>query len=73
MFQMMGVFVKLERVVTCERAISGLARAKAKSANQNMRSAGLDLHKIAGELSIGISIVQRVMKMSQSCITVPRY
>ena len=76
MFQMMGVFAEFERAIIRERVIAGLARARSEGKTLGrptvgedielsikvMRKAGLGIHKIAGELSIGVSVVQRVVK-----------
>jgi DNA invertase Pin-like site-specific DNA recombinase len=76
MFQMMGVFAEFERAIIRERVVAGLARAKAEGKvlgrptigqvveNQivRLRTSGLGIHRIANELGIGVSVVQRVIK-----------
>ena len=54
MFQMCGVFAEFERAMIQERVKAGLARA---------RNQGKGIKKIAQELKIGVSTVQRVVRM----------
>jgi DNA invertase Pin-like site-specific DNA recombinase len=75
MFQMLGVFAEFERGIIRERVNAGLARAKAKGVTlgrpridpqvekriRQLRSKGYGILKIAGELGIGTSAVQRVV------------
>jgi DNA invertase Pin-like site-specific DNA recombinase len=75
MFQMLGVFAEFERGIIRERVNAGLARAKAKGVTlgrpriepviekriQRLRSKGYGILKIARELGIGTSAVQRVV------------
>lgn len=75
MFQMLGVFSEFERAMIQDRVKSGLARAKANgrvggrppipsktiSAIRDKHSNGLSLRKIAKELNIGVSTVQRTL------------
>lgn len=74
LFQMMGVFAEFERAMMQERIKSGLARAKAEGrslgrprvssetedAIRAARSRGDGLRKIAAQLGVGVSVVQRV-------------
>jgi DNA invertase Pin-like site-specific DNA recombinase len=76
MFQMLGVFSEFEREIIRERVLSGLARAKAqgktlgrpredeakRTAGVNkLRKQGMGINKIARELGIGVSAVQRIV------------
>jgi DNA invertase Pin-like site-specific DNA recombinase len=76
MFQMLGVFSEFEREIIRERVVSGLARAKAQGkrlgrppcddakrvANvHRLRAKGLGIGKIARQLGIGNSAVQRIV------------
>ena len=76
MFQMLGVFSEFEREIIRERVVSGLARAKAQGrklgrprsddpkrvANvRRLRAKGLGIGKIARQLGIGNSAVQRIV------------
>jgi DNA invertase Pin-like site-specific DNA recombinase len=77
MFQMMGVFAEFERAIIRERVIVGLARAKAEGKVlgrptvgeavereiRSLKKGGLGIRKIAGQLGIGVSAVQRVVKL----------
>ncbi len=74
MFQMMGVFAELERAMIQERVKAGLARARAEgtqlgrpridkkteAAIRAARRKGVGMNKIARELGVGVSVVQRV-------------
>jgi DNA invertase Pin-like site-specific DNA recombinase len=75
LFQMMGVFAEFERAMIRERVNSGLARAKAQGKklgrprNDNakqraavirLRSEGVGMIKIARQLGVGVSYVQRI-------------
>jgi len=74
LFQMMGVFAEFERAMIQERVKSGLARARAdgtklgrprvsghtEAAIREARRAGTGIGKIARELGVGVSVVQRV-------------
>jgi len=51
---MCGVFAEFERAMIQERVKAGLARA---------RNQGKGIEKIAQELKIGVSTVQRVVRM----------
>jgi DNA invertase Pin-like site-specific DNA recombinase len=76
MFQMLGVFAEFERSMIQERVRAGLARARAKGtrlgrptvdtkievAIRKARDAGHGKLRIARELGIGVSTVQRVLK-----------
>ena len=76
MFQMVGVFAEFERAMIQERVKAGLARARkegkvlgrprvseATEADiHNLREQGMGILKIAGELGVGTSVVQRVVK-----------
>jgi len=70
---LLGVFAEFERGIIRERVNAGLARAKAKRLGgpridpqvekriRMLRSKGYGILKIAGELGIGTSAVQRVV------------
>lgn len=76
MFQMLGVFSEFERAMIQDRVKSGLARAKANGRIggrpaiadkivqliKDKRGTGLSIRKIASELGVGISTVQRTLK-----------
>lgn len=76
LFQMCGVFAEFERAMIVERVNAGLSRAKAqgkqlgrpKAAStiedqiRALRGDGLGILKIAKQLNIGTSVVQRVVK-----------
>lgn len=76
LFQMMGVFAEFERSMIQERVKSGLARAKAEgkvlgrpkvSVKQEdrirkLRRTGMGIRKVATEVGVGVSVVQRVDK-----------
>jgi len=75
MFQMCGVFAEFERPMIRERVKAGLERARAQGKNlgrprtpelveERIRAAhlrGKGIKKIATELGIGVSSVQRVV------------
>lgn len=75
LFQMMGVFAEFERAMIVERVNAGLARAKAEgkrlgrprvspmveAAVRDARASGKGIRKIAAELGVGVSTVQRVV------------
>ena len=76
MFQMLGVFSEFEREIIRERVNAGLARAKAQGktlgrprrdeakrvkAIGKLRKQGIGILKIARQLGIGVSVVQRVV------------
>jgi DNA invertase Pin-like site-specific DNA recombinase len=76
MFQMLGVFSEFEREIIRERVRSGLARAKAQGkklgrprrdeakrviAVRKLRAEGIGIGKIARQLGIGVSSVQRIV------------
>jgi DNA invertase Pin-like site-specific DNA recombinase len=75
MFQMLGTFAEFERSIMRERINAGLARAKERGIVlgrrrtapavekhiRRLRSKGWGILKIAGELGIGTSVVQRVV------------
>lgn len=75
MFQLCGVFAEFERAMIRERVRTGLARAKedgkilgrpktskqTEQAIRDMRETGMGIKKIARELGIGVSVVQRVV------------
>ena len=75
MFQMMGVFAEFERSMIQERVKAGLARAVAdgtklgrpkvggstEAAIRAARANGKGIQKIAKELGVGVSVVQRVL------------
>jgi len=73
MFQMCGVFAEFERGMIRERVNAGLARAKAegktlgrpKSAKERdirtaLANGGKGIRKIAAEVGVGVSVVQRI-------------
>jgi DNA invertase Pin-like site-specific DNA recombinase len=75
MFQMCGVFGEFERAMIVERVKAGLNRAKAKGVRlgrkpvsarveeriRELRAEGLGILKIAKQLGIGTSVVQRIV------------
>jgi DNA invertase Pin-like site-specific DNA recombinase len=75
LFQMLGVFAEFERALIQERVKAGLERAKRQGkrlgrprvppeterAIQAARATGKGIGKIARELGIGVSVVQRVV------------
>jgi DNA invertase Pin-like site-specific DNA recombinase len=76
LFQMMGVFAEFERAMIRERVRSGLARARAQgkrlgrprnnnakqlAAVMRLRGQGVGIGKIARQLRVGVSYVQRVV------------
>jgi len=78
MFQMLGVFSEFEREIIRERVLSGLERAKAQgkklgrprrddakrlAAIRKLRTQGIGILKIARQLGIGVSVVQRVVNL----------
>ena len=84
MFQMCGVFAEFERSIIRERINAGLSRAKAngkrlgrprvdESVEQAIREAlrrgDKGIRKIAREMGVGVSVVQRVVVASRSAAT----
>ncbi len=80
MFQMLGVFSEFEREIIRERVNAGLARAKAQgktlgrprqddpkrlSAIRRLRKQKVGINKIARQLGIGVSSVQRLVIAEQ--------
>lgn len=77
MFQMLGVFSEFERAIIRERVMAGLARARSQGrvggrpalanriarAVQAKREEGLSIRAIAKQMNIGVSSVQRIVKM----------
>ena len=75
MFQMMGVFAEFERAMITERVKAGLKRAKAngktlgrpkvskrtESRILTLRGQNKGIRRIAKELGVGVSTVQRVI------------
>ena len=75
MFQMMGVFAEFERTMIQERVRAGLSRAKAQGkklgrskvtgkiekAVLSARAEGTGKRKIAKQLGIGVSTVNRII------------
>jgi DNA invertase Pin-like site-specific DNA recombinase len=75
MFQMLGVFAEFERSMIRERVLAGQARARQQGkkigrpkvdsakeeAIRQLRGEGCGIRKIAKELSVGVSVVQRVV------------
>jgi len=80
LFQMMGVFAEFERAIIRERVNAGLARAKATGVKlgrkpvgseterriRELRATGMGILKIARELGVGTSVVQRVVGVAPS-------
>lgn len=80
MFQMMGVFAEFERGMIRERVKAGLARAAANGRKggrprlsvtieaeiRSRLSQGTGIRKIATELGIGVSVVQRIKNAATS-------
>ena len=76
MFQMLGVFAEFERSIIRERVKAGLDRARAQGKQlgrprtsltvekkiRKRRADGAGIHRIAKELEIGVSVVQRVIQ-----------
>jgi len=76
MFQMAGVFAEFERSMIQERVRAGLERAReqgkvlgrpkvssrTESLIRQKREQGMGILKIAGEVGVGTSVVQRVLK-----------
>ena len=76
---MMGVFAEFERAMIQERIKSGLARARAEgvrlgrpriaketeAAIREARRKGTGILKIAAELGVGTSVVQRIVLSSK--------
>lgn len=79
MFQMCGVFAEFERSMIVERVNAGLSRAKAQGKQlgrpkassviedqiKQLRAEGKGILRIAKELSIGTSVVQRIVNESE--------
>ncbi|HIB83443.1 MAG TPA: recombinase family protein [Chromatiaceae bacterium] len=77
LFGMLGVFSEFERAMIQERVKAGLERAKAsgkvlgrprtstrvEAAIRKHRKTGMGIRKIASELGIGVSVVQRVISV----------
>lgn len=76
LFQMMGVFAEFERAMIVERVKSGLERAKAQGKRlgrrpkddpdliaevKRLRAQGVGINKIARQVGVGTSYVQRVV------------
>lgn len=75
MYQMLGVFSEFERAIIQERIKAGLARArvegkvcgrprvseKVEAAIRTARRKGAGIRKIAREIGVGVSVVQRVV------------
>jgi DNA invertase Pin-like site-specific DNA recombinase len=76
MFQMLGVFSEFEREIIRERVLAGLNRARAQgktlgrprrddakrlAAIRKLRKQGMGINKIARQLRIGVSSVQRIV------------
>ena len=75
MFQMCGVFAEFERSIIRERINAGLARARSngkrlgrprvddsveQAIRQALRRGNKGIRKIAGEMGVGVSAVQRI-------------
>ena len=79
LFQMMGVFAEFERSMIQERVKAGLQRARrqgktlgrprvsrsTEEAIRKARGAGTGIVKIARQLGVGVSVVQRVVQDAQ--------
>ncbi|MGE3335519.1 MAG: recombinase family protein [Rhodospirillaceae bacterium] len=79
MFQMLGVFAEFERAIIQERIKSGLARARAEgrrlgrprvgpdveAAILRERANGKGMRRVAKDLKVGVSVVQRVISASR--------
>ncbi len=79
MFQMLGVFAEFERAIIQDRIKSGLARAKAEgrrlgrprvgpeveTAILRERASGKGMRRLARDLKVGVSVVQRVINASR--------
>ena len=79
LFQMMGVFAEFERSMVQERVKAGLQRARrqgktlgrprvsraTEEAIRKARGAGTGMVKIARQLGVGVSVVQRVVQAAQ--------
>ena len=75
LFQMVGVFAEFERAMIRERVRAGLERARAhgkvlgrpkvspakERRIQALRGKGMGIRKIASEVGVGVSVVQRVV------------
>jgi DNA invertase Pin-like site-specific DNA recombinase len=81
MFQMLGVFSEFEREIIRERINAGLDRARAQgkklggprrddakrlAAIRRLRKQGLGINKIARQLGIGVSVVQRIVSADKT-------
>ena len=76
MFQMLSVFAEFERSMISERVKAGQARAKAAGKKigrkridpekeqeiRQLRAEGVGMRKIADQLGVGVSVVQRVVR-----------
>ncbi|MBF0382895.1 MAG: recombinase family protein [Magnetococcales bacterium] len=76
LFGMLSVFSEFERALIRERVNAGLKRAReqgkqlgrpkvgdeVEQAIRGLRGQGMGIRKIAGELGVGVSVVQRVVK-----------
>jgi DNA invertase Pin-like site-specific DNA recombinase len=79
LFQMMGVFAEFERAIIRERVRAGLARAREAGARlgrptvgeaveariRQLKAAGVGLRRIAREVGVGTSVVQRVVRTAE--------
>lgn len=87
LFQMMGVFAEFERAMIRDRVNAGLARAKAqgkklgrprnddakqRAAVIRLRTEGKGMIKIARQLGVGVSYVQRISAESDGKASPPR-
>jgi DNA invertase Pin-like site-specific DNA recombinase len=74
MFQMLGVFAEFERAIIRERVNCGLAQAKSQGKQlgrrrndtkvdeiKRLRAQGIGMNKIAKQLGVGVSMVQRIV------------
>ncbi len=78
MYQMMGVFAELERSMLRDRVQAGLERARAEGKRlgrppvgaeiedriRALRETGMGIRRVAREVGVGISVVQRVVSQT---------
>ncbi len=78
LFQMMGVFAEFERAMLRERVQAGLQRARAQGKRlgrptvgteieqriRALRQTGMGIRRVAREVGVGVSVVQRVVRQA---------
>jgi len=75
MFQLCGIFSEYERAMIRSRVMAGLARSNKKSGRPSVstkviadihakRATGMSLRKISKEVGVGVSTVQRTLKVA---------